>query len=517
MVTHSWATAGDFEVVLRAFNDTFPAGVSATQTVRVLVNPIHYVRQNNPSPSAPYLSWVTAATNIQDAVDAAYVGGSILVSNGVYSAGMGVVSATTNRVALSRPMTLESVGGPAVTLINGLKTMRGVYLAEGTSMRGFTVTNCSTSGSGGGVFCEASSVVVSNCVLSGNSSGNGGGIYNGILLDCVLKGNTAPSGGGALVASLERCELLNNTAAGYGGGASSCALNHCVLSGNYAYSPAIGGGGGGAYSSTLNNCLVISNAAPIWGGGAYASTLNNCTVVYNYGGQRGAGIFEGTANNSILYGNYMNGNVIENFGARYWWQVTLNHCGTTPMPGSGGGNFTNAPLFMNPAAGDFRLQSDSPGINVGNNGYVGIGSTDLDGNRRIVNGIVDVGAYEFVPPDLADFFQWLADYGLPVDGSADYTDDDLDLANNWEEWKAWTDPTDEFSVLRMLRAEPQSNGTVVSWQSVSNQTYLIERRPDLGDVFSLVQSNIVGRAGTTTHMDTNAVGDGPFLYRVGVR
>ena len=34
--------------------------------------------------------------------------------------------------------------------------------------------------------------------------------------------------------------------------------------------------------------------------------------------------------------------------------------------------------------------------------------------------------------------------------------------------------------------------------------------------FTTIQSNIVGNAGTTTYMDTNAAGSGPFCYRVGV-
>ena len=77
----------------------------------------------------------------------------------------------------------------------------------------------------------------------------------------------------------------------------------------------------------------------------------------------------------------------------------MNYCCTTPLPGSGTGNFTNEPLFVNLPGGDPRLQMGSPCINAGNNAYA-VGTTDLDGDPRIVGGTVDVGAYEFYGPYL---------------------------------------------------------------------------------------------------------------------
>jgi hypothetical protein len=63
--------------------------------------------------------------------------------------------------------------------------------------------------------------------------------------------------------------------------------------------------------------------------------------------------------------------------------------------------FQTNPLFRNPAAQDYRLSACSPAINAGNNAIVNsIGLlTDLNGDPRIQEGVVDIGAYEhtFVP------------------------------------------------------------------------------------------------------------------------
>jgi hypothetical protein len=265
-------------------------------------------------------------------------------------------------------------------------------------------------------------------------------------------------------------------------------LNNCVLTGNTAG----GGGGGGANQGTLKNCTLTANSTSGPGGGAnYYSTLNNCIVYYN------------SAPGGTNYSN-----------------STLNYCCTTPPPGSGSGNIANAPLFVNMAGGNLRLQTNSPCINAGNNAYV-FGSTDLDGRPRIVGGTVDMGAYEFQGPGMGEFIAWLQQYGLPTDGSADDADYDGTGFNVYQDWIAGLNPTNALSVLKMISATPTNNppGLVVMWQSVNTRTYYLQRATDLTaqPPFSTIQSNIVGQAGTTSYTDPAATNSGPYFYRVGVQ
>ena len=186
------------------------------------------------------------------------------------------------------------------------------------------------------------------------------------------------------------------------------------------------------------------------------------------------------------------------------------------MPTNGVGNITNAPLFVDYANGNLRLQSNSPCINAGNNAYVTT-TTDLDGNPRIVSGTVDIGAYEYQGAGSVISYAWLQQYGLPTDGSADYADPDHDGLNNWQEWICGTNPTNALSALRMVSALPTRTNATVTWQSVAGVNYFLERSANLAAPFTLLATNIVGQASTTSYADTNATGAGPFFYRVGVK
>ncbi len=473
----------------------------------------HYVDPNSTSPITPFTSWAHAATNIQSAIDAGatFSGDTILVTNGIYQTG-GTSSfgfGASNRVYVSKTVSVQSVNGPGVTVIcgyqmpgvtNGSSAIRCVYLTDGSSLSGFTLTNGATSATGnaGGVYCGGSStVIVSNCVITGNSAkSDGGGAYQGTFYNCVFSGNTtfgSLGGGAAIYAGLNNCLLVSNTSAAFGGGAYNGTLRNCTCAGNYA-----GAGGGGAYNGTLRNCTCAGNYAGAGGGGAYGGTLYN----------------------SILYFNAIGANLP--YGTN-GYNVGIYNCCVAATNGLGllnAGNFTNAPFFADAADGNFRLQAGSPCINAGINTNAPAGF-DLDGNNRIAGGTVDIGAFEFQSQVTNTFAAWLQQYGLPTDGSATSVDSDGDGMNNAQEWIAGTNPTNAFSLLQFTSITATNNPSVivVAWQSVPSRNYFLQRSTNLAaqPAFSTFQTNLAGLVGMTSFTDTTATNGSSFFYRVGVQ
>jgi hypothetical protein len=132
---------------------------------------------------------------------------------------------------------------------------------------------------------------------------------------------------------------------------------------------------------------------------------------------------------------------------------------------------------------------------------------------------VDIGAYEFQGAGAGEFIAWLQQNGLPTDGSADFIDSDGDGMNNWQEWIAGTSPNDPSSRLVLQNPAHGTSGIKVSWQSVSNRSYFLERSTNLAahPAFVTLATNIAGQPSTTSYADTTAVGPGPFFYRIGVQ
>jgi hypothetical protein len=346
----------------------------------------------NGSHTFPYASWATAASNIQAALGAVAVSGTVWVGDGVYDTGGALVYGMSNRVALTQAVTLRSVNGPGATIIvgashdgtNGPSAIRCVYMTNGAVLAGFTLTNghtlasgdVSMAQSGGGAWLDHGGIVT-NCVFSGNgASSSGGGIYfsyGGTLLNSTLSANSADSGGGAYCSQ---------------GG----SMANCILSANSAVS------GGGAYCSqggSMTNCILSANSADS-GGGAYCSQggiVANCTLSGNGSSSYGGGIYcsGGTLINTILYFN--------NAPSDPNWYNTgsdasYTNCCAYPLPSPGAGNITNDPHFVSASTGDFRLLPPSPCIDAGMNQNWMTGTTDLDGRPRVIHGTVDMGVYE---------------------------------------------------------------------------------------------------------------------------
>ncbi len=365
------AETTDLDGDLRIVNGTVDMGAYESGHVRV---PAAWYVATNGSDSAAGTNWTSAKLTIQAAVDLAADGDTIWVSNGVYASGGGRAVAETqpNRVVIDRPATVQSVNGPEVTFIVG-GGMRCVYVANGAVLSGFTLTNGTTSAGSCGLG------------FSCGKNQNGGGAYceaDGVLTNCILTGNTAANeGGGAAGGILNNCRLIGNSSSFNGGGSAGSVLNHCVLTSNTASYV-----GGGAYGGTLSNCLLTGNHAS-YGAGAGLGTLYNCTVSGNPGWD-GGGVIWSTVKNGIVYGNTGDGDKAN------YQDCTFTNCCTLPLPGGGTGNITNDPQFVDSGAGNYRLSTNSPCIDAGDNAFVS-DVADLDGNPRVVGIDVDLGAYEW--------------------------------------------------------------------------------------------------------------------------
>ncbi|MDO9543352.1 MAG: choice-of-anchor Q domain-containing protein [Kiritimatiellia bacterium] len=398
----------------------------------------NYVAQGGQTPSEPYTTWDTAASNIQDAISVATGAGSIvLVSNGVYETG-GVANwpagtVLTNRVAITNAITVKSANNdPTNTIIkghwasdgigitNGPDAVRCVYMVDGSKLIGFmltngaTMTNVAADKNGGGVNCQSISATISNCIIAGNSAySSGGGAYYGTLYNCAVVGNSSiRDGGGSYFSVMYDCMIIRNSillyadgiygagcrngynynctfisnSAGYHAGGSAYGTRYnCTYIGNSALY------GGGMAQDIAYNCKIIGNSATSQAGGARLCTLYNCTIVSN-SASSGGGVNYGVLYNCIVY--YNTGGADSNYV--FGGSTIFTNCCTAPAQTGWAtpGNITDNPQFVDFAGGNFRLAPNSPCVNAGTNQSWMTNAVDLDGRIRIRYGTVDMGAYE---------------------------------------------------------------------------------------------------------------------------
>ena len=302
---------------------------------------------------------------------------------------------------------------------NAYQVVRGDDVDDSAILDGFTVTGGNADGGywgvlrlgwGGGMYTADGSPTVSNCVFRDNMAQYGGGL--------AVRGGSP---------SFHHCLLTNNDATSIAGGAyiedsANPSFTHCSFVGNTSW--LVGGLSiENADEATLTNCLVIGNVAEAIGGiWSEAPTTNedaitkviNCTIAYNRATDwvHGAGLQHSSlagsvhVSNSILWGNEGAGDTRERFQLWVGPSAVLHHNCIQGWTGEyeGVGNIGDDPLFVDPlgpdgltgtADDDLRLLPDSPAANTGDNNAVPASLTlDLDGNPRIFNAVVDIGAYE---------------------------------------------------------------------------------------------------------------------------
>jgi predicted outer membrane repeat protein len=331
---------------------------------------------------------------IQEAIDAARAGDTVVIMQGTYTGQgnhdldfngkaitvRGEDPNNPNLVIINCEGTADSPHRgfnfhryePSTSVLTGLTITGGYYELGGGVYCGDyarpTINNCTfreNYGSlGGGLYTE-SSPVLTNCTFIANSADGGGGIYNNgeqpectpVISNCVFNANIGSYNGGAMYnlgryakPVITRCQFIGNSAPEGGGGAirnntsGSPALTNCLFAENSAasFGGAIRNSNSG--STTLVNCTFGANSA-----------LNGNALVCNPddGGSQSPAVFK--INNCIFCdgGNEIlsdDGSIIN-----VTYSNIQGSSGTGIWPGNG--NIDVEPYFADPDNGDYHLAS----------------------------------------------------------------------------------------------------------------------------------------------------------------
>ncbi len=264
--------------------------------------------------------------------------------------------------------------------------------------------------------------IIGNAAQGGNiSNTSAGGIYfasDSLVIDSsdIAFNNASSSGGGIELAelanffSISNSEIHDNNANVLGGGlwirgsgyASKVrAYNNTSNRGAFLASS----GNTGSDTFNLVNSLIYENIALIEAvifDDEQVTNLLNTTIADNQslgaaplsGGIVTTGTGQISAFNTILHGNSVM-DARENGGGAIiadhsiFDSISIGVVTTNSVNGN--------PLFTDAVNDDYTIDtSTSPAVNSGDNSYVAAISTDLDNNDRIIGGIVDMGAFEFV-------------------------------------------------------------------------------------------------------------------------
>ena len=440
------------------------------------------------------LVWETAFKTIQEGINGASDGDTVIVAQGTYLENIGFGGKNIALIG-TNPLSPEVISR---TVIDGTHTGSVVVFSgtenESCVLSGFTIRNGSAYCGGGicgGTESKRTLATIQNCTLVGNFAywGGGGLAYcDGVILKNTISENTAECGGGMYSCDglIEGNSISGNSATalwGDGGGMAFCdgTIRGNTINGNWAGDR--GGGlancggviernsvtgnsawqGGGLYrcDGTVRNSIILENTAEDVGGGLCrcdGSILNN-TVYRNSAGNAGGAIWgcRGTVNNCIVWRNW-GGDAISNSS------VPTYSC-IEDWTGGGTGNIAYYPYFVDAANGDFHLKRWSPCIDAGDPSSPFSEEPKPNGRR------IDMGAYgntsEATPgsPDidkdgLPDKWE-LEFFGNLSQGKDD--DPDKDLLSNIQEYHRGSDPSAPGTFLVDGSAVESGDGTL--WET----------------------------------------------------
>ena len=296
-----------------------------------------------------------------------------------------------------------------------------------------TISGNTASSSGSGMYNINSSPILTNVTINGNLASYGGGMYNGnsspILTNVTINGNLASYGGGGMYnnnsSSVLTNVIISENTAHHGGGMhnenSSPILTNVTISGNMATGTFNGDGGGISnccFSSPILTNVTINGNSANNGGGMYngnsSPILTNVTISGNSAITNGGGMYNSYLSSPQLRNSIILGNNTGVYNDNYAGvsTPTYDYCLVQGLNPAGTGNFNGTAaypiMFVNAVSftsaptvlGNYRLARGNPVINAGNNTF-NTTSVDLDSNRRISSGVIDLGAYEymFITPD----------------------------------------------------------------------------------------------------------------------
>jgi len=312
---------------------------------------------------------------------------------------------------------------------------------------------------GGAVCCLYGAVSISNSVLSGNTSLTYGGAVHSLrgatIADATLSGNSSAVGGAICDAwSITRCTIAGNAATSKGGGIycgyGNPKITACTITNNVcdaerdpnhaAWEEDPNSGrweGGGVYfrwfsTPSVTSCIISNNRSSLDGGGIYCSSysepnITNCTITGNQAANLGGGIFcddttSPTISNSILWENVGMGGaqiVLRSKSEGKASEIAVSYSDVAGDPNDpnairvdpnctlnwGAKNIGIDPLFVDPDGpdgdpntwedNDHHLAPGSPCVNAGDPNGDYTDQTDIDGQRRVNSGRVEIGADEY--------------------------------------------------------------------------------------------------------------------------